>query len=99
CGSGAGCQWQHVAYAEQLAAKQAIVERALGPGAPVDPILASPRPYEYRWRARQHVEGGAVGYHRWRSRAVLDVRRCLLLPLALDQPIQAARPELPARGA
>lgn len=95
-GACGGCQWQHVSYQEQLAAKQAVVERALG--RPVDPIVPSPQPYEYRWRARLHVKAGAVGYRRWRSHEVVDVGRCLLVDPRLDAAIQGARGALPAQG-
>src|SRR5262249_36890283 len=95
-GECGGCQWQHVGYWAQLEAKQAIVERALG--APCEPIVPCKSEYEYRWRARQHVAGASVGYRAWRSRRVLDVRRCLLLPERLDAAIQGARARLPREG-
>jgi tRNA/tmRNA/rRNA uracil-C5-methylase (TrmA/RlmC/RlmD family) len=87
-----GCQWQHVTRAAQLAAKQSIVERALA--TKTEPIVSPGPDYGYRWRARQRWEGGALGYREWRSRTVMDIRRCLLLPESLDAAIQAARPQL-----
>ena len=87
-----GCQWQHVTREAQLAAKQAIVERALGQQA--DAIVSPAPDYGYRWRARQRWEGGVLGYREWRSQKTLDVKRCILLPEPFDAAIQAARPEL-----
>ncbi len=51
-----GCQWQHITYDRQLAAKQNQVVQALQrigsiPNPPVDPILASPSPLRYRNKA------------------------------------------------
>jgi 23S rRNA (uracil1939-C5)-methyltransferase len=87
-----GCQWQHVTRAAQLAAKQAIVERALGTQTEA---ITSPGPdYGYRWRVRQHWKRRALGYHEWRSQRILDVERCLLLPPSFDAAIQGSRPTL-----
>src|SRR5439155_821899 len=60
-----GCQWQHVARAAQLAAKQAIVANALRklPCA-IEPIAAPAPPYGWRRRARFHVAGGKLGLYR-----------------------------------
>jgi 23S rRNA (uracil1939-C5)-methyltransferase len=87
-----GCQWQHVTREAQLSAKQAIVERALGQKA--DAMVSPSGDYGYRWRARQHWEGGVLGYREWRSQKTIDVKRCLLLPEAFDAAIQPARPQL-----
>jgi 23S rRNA (uracil1939-C5)-methyltransferase len=67
-----GCAWQHVARAEQLAAKQAIVAGALRKlgGLRVHPIADPGPPLGWRRRARFHVEGGRAGlYERGRGGA------------------------------
>jgi 23S rRNA (uracil1939-C5)-methyltransferase len=87
-----GCPWQHVDGAAQLAAKQAIVERALGKlGARVEPIAPSPQALGYRTRARMTVRAGAVGFHGRRSHQIVDVDACIALDPALDAAMQAAR--------
>jgi 23S rRNA (uracil1939-C5)-methyltransferase len=87
-----GCPWQHVAYEAQLAAKQAIVARALGKlDVRVEPILPSPAALGYRTRARMTVRGGAVGFAGRRSHEIVDVERCIALDPALDAGMQAAR--------
>lgn len=92
-----GCPWQHVAVDAQLAAKQAVVARALGKlGVRVEPIVASPATLGYRTRARMTVSGAAVGFAGRRSHDIVDVERCLALDPALDAAMQAARRALGA---
>jgi 23S rRNA (uracil1939-C5)-methyltransferase len=87
-----GCPWQQVAIDAQLAAKQAIVERALHKsGAQVMPIVPSPASLGYRTRARMSVRGAAVGFQARRSHEVVDVEKCLALEPRLDAAMQAAR--------
>ena len=65
-----GCQWQHVARAAQLAAKQAIVAGALRKlaGLRIHPI-ADPAPaLGWRRRARFHVERGRAAGRARRDR-------------------------------
>jgi 23S rRNA (uracil1939-C5)-methyltransferase len=92
-----GCPWQHVEVAAQLAAKQAIVARALGKlDAAVAPIAAAPAPLGYSTRARMTARGGAVGFAGRRSHEIVDVERCIALDPALDAAMQAARRTLGA---
>ena len=66
-----GCQWQHVELETQRAAKQAIVERALG--ATVGGVRAAGPPFGYRDRAKWAVgQGGALGFRARRSHQVVD---------------------------
>ncbi len=85
-----GCQWQHLAYAEQLRAKEQAVRDALvrigGWAEPdVRAIIASPREWHYRNKARYWVE--TTGDHRWigyyarSGDAVVPVETC---PLNMD---------------
>ena len=87
-----GCPWQHVAVDAQLAAKQAIVARALGKsGARVEPIVPSPAALGYRTRARMTARGGRLGFAGRKSHEIIDVERCLALDPLLDAAMQAAR--------
>ncbi|MCA1665206.1 MAG: TRAM domain-containing protein, partial [Myxococcales bacterium] len=91
-GSCGGCPWQHVGVAAQLAAKQAIVARALGKlGVRVEPIVASPAALGYRTRARMTVRGAAIGFAGRRSHEIVDVERCIALEPTLDAAMQAGR--------
>jgi tRNA/tmRNA/rRNA uracil-C5-methylase (TrmA/RlmC/RlmD family) len=64
-----GCQYQHLAYAEQLLWKQRQVGELLkymaGVEFPVNPVIASPREYGYRskitphFAVRTHAKGGS----------------------------------------
>ena len=56
-----GCPWQHIAYAEQLKAKEATVREQLQriggiADPPVLPILAAPSEWHYRHRMRLRVK-------------------------------------------
>ncbi len=85
-----GCQWQHVSYPAQKAAKSAIVARALGLP---DVQLHSPvSPFGYRERARFVASAdGAFGFHARRSRRVVDVPACPLLAPPLNQALADLR--------
>jgi 23S rRNA (uracil1939-C5)-methyltransferase len=87
-GSCGGCQWQHVAYATQLAAKAQAVRDAFTrighlDAAVAEPV-ASPREYGYRNRIELHsgtVEGRTVlGYSALGEERLVPVDLCLLLP-------------------
>jgi 23S rRNA (uracil1939-C5)-methyltransferase len=92
-----GCSWQHVAYAEQVAAKRAILADALARigGLEVPPVdfVASPEPYRYRGRARLLVVGGRAGFRERRSHALCAVTTCPLLAPPLDAALAALRPD------
>jgi 23S rRNA (uracil1939-C5)-methyltransferase len=91
-GTCGGCDWQHLAYEAQVAAKRAILADAIERVArlPVPEryaFHASPAPYGYRSRARVAAERGRVGFRRRRSHAVCAVSRCPVLVPALDEPL------------
>jgi 23S rRNA (uracil1939-C5)-methyltransferase len=91
-----GCAWQHVARAEQLAAKQAIVAGALRKldGLALHPIEDPAPPLGWRRRARFHAAGGRVGLFALGTRRVLPIAACPQLEPALD----AARAAVAAAG-
>lgn len=95
-----GCQWQHVARAEQLAAKQAIVAGALRKlaGVTLHPI-ADPAPaYHWRRRARFHVVAGTVGLYALGSHRVLPIDRCPQLEPGLEPALARAAAAAPPDG-
>ena len=85
-GQCTGCQWQHVDYAEQLAAKTEIVRDALQRignfhEPVVQPALASPRRYHYRNHARFNIwrESGALGFTHRERRRFVRIDHCMLM--------------------
>jgi len=94
-GSCGGCSWQHLDYPTQVEAKARILEDAirrvggLEVPAPVR-VVASPREYGYRSRARVLVEGGRVGFRRAQSHAICATSRCPILA----EPLPARLAEL-----
>lgn len=77
-----GCSWQHIEYAQQLAAKQQILAEALWRGARVSadcvrPVRPSPAHYAYRSRVQFKLHGSAdrlrIGFFRSNSHQVEDV--------------------------
>ncbi len=85
-GQCTGCQWQHLAYDAQLAAKTAVVRDALQRiGAfynpPVLETIASPKPYHYRNHARFNIwrETGTLGFTHRERRRFVRIDRCMLM--------------------
>lgn len=80
-----GCQWQHVARGEQLAAKQALVAGALRKlaGLRVHPIGDPAPALGWRRRARFHVERGRAGLYELGGHRVVAIDRCPQLEPAL----------------
>jgi len=84
-----GCQLQHVAYAQQLELKRAIVVDALrrqGVGVPDSlRVIGMQEPWRYRWRGEFHVVPGergmadaGLGFNRARSWRPIAVDDCLI---------------------
>ncbi|MGH7834368.1 MAG: 23S rRNA (uracil(1939)-C(5))-methyltransferase RlmD [Candidatus Binatia bacterium] len=92
-----GCPWQHVAYEEQLAAKEKIVKDALGRiGKLKDfeclPIVPSPREYGYRHRLRLQCDPSRrVGFHRSFTHELIEVESCLISEPKVERRIPSAR--------
>ena len=85
-----GCQWQYMAYAEQLKWKSSIVAgqlRHLGGilEPEIAPIVPSKAPYGYRNRMTFHVENGRPGLYRRRSKQLVPISACLLLVPGLTE--------------
>jgi len=109
-GECGGCQYQHLAYEEQLAWKQRQVREVLArlaglPEADVRPTHPSPRVYHYRAKLTPHYEpprrdgSFPIGFLRSGSRrALLDVPQCPIATEAINAALPAVRAELTARA-
>jgi len=104
-GACGGCEWLHVAYPEQLRAKErSFWERlrklgGLAPGSfEARPILPSPQPLRYRSRAKLHFDraSGRLAFFRRRSHEPVPLRECHLLEEPLDRLREALGPALAA---
>ena len=79
-----GCHYQHLSYAGQLAAKQAILREQLQriagiPDPPVAATVPSPLPWAYRNHVQFHqTESGALGFHKALSEQVFELKECHL---------------------
>jgi len=92
-GDCGGCDWQHLAYPAQLAAKRSIVEDALRrigrlhPPA-VTPTIPSPLEHGYRHRARMHTarrgQAAQFGFFRRGSHDVVPLEACPVLHPSLN---------------
>ena len=101
-GSCGGCQYQNLAYEEQLRWKQRQVAELLHHMAkvelPVEPVIPSPRAYGYRSKITPHFapdrEGraGEVGFLRHgRRQELVDVPHCAIATDAINAALPAVR--------
>jgi len=86
-----GCQWQHIAYPEQLWLKQSILRAALSRiGHLTDPQVQPVQGMQNPWHYRNHVQlrvstDGCAGYYALQSHDVVPVEKCLIAePLLLS---------------
>ena len=100
-----GCEWLHLAYPAQLAAKERTVAAALRriaklePGSyDLRPIVPSPVPLRYRTRAKFHHDrdAGRLVFFQRRSHVPVAIDACHLLVPALDALRAAVGPALTA---
>ena len=98
-----GCDYQHIAYAHQLAIKQSQIEQAVRRIAKlscdVRPIQPSPKPFGYRNRISVHSDGENTGFFQKGSRNVVDISNCLLASEPVNAKLRAFRAARPAAGA
>ena len=77
-----GCQWQHVAYAHQLALKTDVVRDQLARIAgianpPVHPTIPAPSPWGYRNRVTFSVgDDDQLGFQRAASHDIVPIEEC-----------------------
>lgn len=94
-----GCHYQHLAYPQQIEAKQQILRETLARLGRVQwegAIHAHPSPpFGYRnraqWKIRVHDGRGAIGYFRSGSSALLAVERCPIVSPGLQRALAALR--------
>lgn len=94
-GTCGGCNWQHLSYPAQLAAKQEIFADFLWrsgrvPRERVLPVASAPEPYGYRSRAQfklRFIAGELhIGFYRAGSHFVVDVpERCAIAHPAINR--------------
>jgi 23S rRNA (uracil1939-C5)-methyltransferase len=97
-----GCEWLHLRYEAQLAAKERSFFETLRRIAKLDagearrPIVASPRPLRYRARAKFHFDraSGRLVFFRRRSHEPVRLQECHLLAEPLDSLREAAGPAI-----
>ncbi len=97
-----GCQWQHVHYPAQFAAKRAIVERALQRfGNPEITHHPAPAPFDYRRRARLTFRADKelhAGFLARQSDQIVGLSNCMQLVPALDPVLPRLWQRLRAAG-
>jgi len=91
-----GCVYQHLSYDVQLTIKSRQVAdtlRRVGKleGVPMQPIVASPKPFGYRNRIRIHRAEGATGFFGFESRRLVDVEQCLLAQPEVNEALRKLR--------
>ena len=108
-GACGGCQYQHVAYAEQLRVKQKqitdLFERVGKiPRTAVAPVIPCPSPFGYRNRImiRSQWNGPAkkleIGFIRTDNKFVEDITECKIAEPALNNQITEVRAHPPHKG-
>lgn len=91
----AGCQYQHVAYRQQLELKHKQIRdifQRIGkmPDPPIAPVVGSPREYHYRNKLVVHGPG-VPGFWTTRGRSIIPVKQC---PIAREE-VNARLAQLP----
>ncbi len=90
-GDCTGCQWQHLAYEAQLAAKRDLVVDALArvgslQNVVVSETLPSPDQYGYRNHARFTVRaGGSLGFVNRETRRFVRIDHCMLMHSGINK--------------
>lgn len=90
-----GCHYQHMAYPDQLAAKQAVLRDQLSRIGKFDraeldekikPIVPSASPWEYRNHVQFHLDAeGRLGFQASGSNRVVPIEECFLPVAAINQ--------------
>lgn len=101
-GTCGGCDFQQMAYAEQLASKVEIIRDCLRRIAKIDwqdeiAVIPSPNEFEYRSRAQWHVDTKArqIGYYERNSRKLVPIDSCPKLVPALNDELKRVREDFP----
>jgi len=93
-----GCHYQHTGYTTQLEFKREILRETLLRNAKLEwkgqIITHSAEPWNYRNRTRMKVRGGqefAMGYHRFASHDLLEIKECPISSPAINRLIGKVR--------
>ena len=100
-----GCQYQHLAYADQLAWKQRqvaeLLKHMVGIEFPVAPVIPSPREFGYRSKITPHFnpprdgQQMPIGFLRQGTRfEILDVPQCPIAMPAINAKLTEVRAEV-----
>jgi 23S rRNA (uracil1939-C5)-methyltransferase len=96
-----GCDFMHLKYGAQLAAKVAMVRDCLERIGKIEfaeeiAIIPSPEEFGYRLRAQWHADAGkgSIGYYRRNSRDLVDIENCMVLDPALQARLKHFRSDL-----
>jgi 23S rRNA (uracil1939-C5)-methyltransferase len=97
-GKCGGCDFQHLDYQEQLAAKVGIISDCLTRLGKIDldreiAVIPSPDQFGYRSRARWHVDAPMqkIGYYRRDSNEIVDIASCPILTPTVNEGLDALR--------
>ncbi|MEW5947792.1 MAG: 23S rRNA (uracil(1939)-C(5))-methyltransferase RlmD [Thermodesulfobacteriota bacterium] len=95
-----GCQWQHIAYQNQLSFKEDIFRETLAriahvAGEKILPILPSPAAFGYRNRVRLHVKGGRIGFFAAHSYEIVEIEDCKIAHYLINRIIKDIKDALP----
>jgi tRNA/tmRNA/rRNA uracil-C5-methylase (TrmA/RlmC/RlmD family) len=108
-GDCGGCQYQHIAYSEQLHLKHKqisdLFQRIGGfDRAVIDAVLPCPKPFGYRNRIMirsqwdKYKQGLNIGFIRADNRLVVDIEECKIAEPALNEQILHVRRHPPPKG-
>ncbi len=104
-----GCQYQNLAYSQQLEWKhgqvEELLERLAGAKCPVNPVIPSPREYGYRSKITPHFQKPkkdsieAIGFLRAGQRTrIIDVPSCPIASDTINARLATLREEVLARA-
>ena len=83
-GECGGCRWQDIEYLYQLDMKREILReqffRIARMDVEVEKVEASPNEFEYRNIAEFTFQMRKLGFKRWHSSSVVDIKRCWICP-------------------
>jgi len=90
-----GCQWQHVAYEEQLRAKKQIIEECIhsiaGMDIPVKEVIRNDEITEYRCKVQYPVgqkkvsKNFTAGYYKKGTHEIVNIKYCPIQPRIIDE--------------
>jgi len=102
-GSCGGCQWQHLPYPEQVRWKEKtfsdlMTRSKVVASDRIKPIVSAPDEWNYRNRVQLKchlsAKGLVVGFYRPGSHSIVDVDKCRLVALPIQNTLDVLRNEL-----